>query len=48
MTIVGEERAQPMVGDPAPAFELSDPKGNSMSLDELRGQFVVIHFGTTW
>ena len=46
--IVSGQTAQPMVGDPAPAFELKDPKGNTWSLAEQRGKFVVIHFGTSW
>ncbi len=46
--IVSGETAHPMVGDPAPAFELKDPKGRTFSLAEQRGKFVVIHFGTSW
>ena len=45
---VSGQTAQPMVGDPAPAFELKDPKGRTFSLAEQRGKFVVIHFGTSW
>ena len=39
---------QPMIGDPAPPFNLKDPKGNNFSLAEQQGKFVVIHFGTSW
>ena len=51
MTTVGSataQTAQPMVGDPAPLFDLKDPKGNTYSLAEQRGKFVVIHYGTSW
>jgi peroxiredoxin len=37
-----------MLGEPAPTFELKDPKGKAFSLAEQRGKFVVIHFGTSW
>lgn len=39
---------QPMLGEPAPLFDLKDTKGNTFSLTEQRGKFVVIHFGATW
>ncbi len=42
------QMAQPMIGDPAPSFELKDPKGRTYSLAEQQGKFVVIHFGTSW
>ena len=40
--------SQPMIGDPAPLFNLVDPKGQQWSLEEQLGQILVIHFGTTW
>lgn len=39
---------QPVIGDPAPLFELLDTKGNVFSLADQRAKLVVIHFGTTW
>jgi cytochrome oxidase Cu insertion factor (SCO1/SenC/PrrC family) len=39
---------QPMLGERAPAFSLETVDGNSISLDALRGQFVVIHFAASW
>ena len=40
--------SQPMIGDPAPLFDLVDPKGQEWSLADQRGKIVVLHFGTTW
>ena len=40
--------SQPMIGDPAPLFDMLDPKGNQFSLADQRGKIIVIHFGTTW
>ncbi len=40
--------SQPMIGDPAPHFDLVDPKGLPWSLERQLGKFVVLHFGTTW
>ncbi len=39
---------QPMIGEPAPMFDLVDPKGQQFSLADQRGKLLVIHFGTTW
>jgi cytochrome oxidase Cu insertion factor (SCO1/SenC/PrrC family) len=45
----GQEPAvQPMIGDEAPPFTLESVQGNTLSLEELRGQFVVVHFGASW
>lgn len=38
----------PMLGEPAPAFRLADVRGDTLSLADLRGRYVVIHFGTSW
>ncbi len=40
--------SQPMIGDPAPHFDLVDPKGNQFSMVDQRGKIIVVHFGTTW
>jgi hypothetical protein len=40
---------QPMLGEAAPAFRLPDVRtGKSLALEELRGRFVVLHFGASW
>lgn len=39
---------QPMIGEAAPAFELEGVGGGPLSLERLRGQFVVMHFGASW
>lgn len=38
----------PTVGAPAPALELPQLGGGSVSLDALRGQVVVVNFWATW
>ncbi len=42
------QEIQPMLGQIAPPFTLTDLKGETYSLEELKGRFVVIHFATTW
>ncbi len=39
---------QPLLGKPAPLFELRDVHGETVSLASLRGRFVVLHFGASW
>lgn len=39
---------QPMIGERAPAFALETVGGGTLNLEELRGQYVVIHFGASW
>jgi peroxiredoxin len=39
---------QPMIGEPAPEFALPSATGETVSLADLRGKYVVIHFGTSW
>ena len=41
------ELTQPMIGE-APSFALEGIDGSQYSLAGLRGNFVVIHFGTSW
>lgn len=38
----------PWIGDVAPAFALEDVDGTTLALEDLRGRYVVIHFGTSW
>jgi cytochrome oxidase Cu insertion factor (SCO1/SenC/PrrC family) len=39
---------QPWIGNPAPPFSLPTLDGKRLSLSDLRGQFVVLHFGAGW
>ena len=39
---------QPMIGMDAPGFALQSIGGDTLSLADLRGKFVVIHFGASW
>jgi peroxiredoxin len=39
---------QPMIGQPAPLFELKGIDGKTYSLDQLKGKYIVIHFAATW
>ncbi len=38
----------PAVGQAAPAFTLPDPQGNEVSLESLRGKWVVLDFWGSW
>jgi cytochrome oxidase Cu insertion factor (SCO1/SenC/PrrC family) len=40
---------QPMIGEPAPPFRLTDLQtGQPLGLEDLRGKIVVLHFGASW
>lgn len=39
---------QVRLGDPAPGFRLPDLEGNVVDLEDLRGRYVVVHFGASW
>jgi len=39
---------QPMLGEPAPSFRLPDLSGELLGLEDLRGRFIVLHFGASW
>lgn len=39
---------QPMIGQPAPSFELKSLDGKNYSLAQMKGNVVMIHFATTW
>ncbi len=43
-TSIGFASEQPLPGDPAPEFELSDQDGNLHSLEDYRNQWVVLYF----
>ena len=38
----------PMLGEPAPAFDLPTTDGSTLSLADLSGKIVVLHFGAGW
>ena len=37
-----------LVGKPAPAFELKDTEGSTVSLESLKGKTVILDFFATW
>jgi peroxiredoxin len=42
------EMKQPWIGEPAPAFSLSTLGAKKLSLADLKGKLVVLHFGAGW
>ena len=44
----GEAGQAPVIGKPAPEFELKNLDGQSVSLSDLKGQPVLINFWATW
>ncbi len=38
----------PLLDQPAPAFRLRGVDGSTLSLADLRGRLVVLHFGASW
>jgi len=43
-----EGPAQVRVGDVAPGFRLQDLEGKFVDLEDFRGRYLVLHFGTSW
>lgn len=43
-----EQAAKDMVGKPAPEFSLPDPEGKMISLESLRGKYVLVDFWGSW
>ena len=43
-TSIGIANEQPVVGGPAPEFELSDQDGNLHSLEDYRNQWIILYF----
>jgi len=37
-----------MIGEEAPAFVLEEVGGDTLSLDSLKGRYVILHFGASW
>ncbi len=48
LPIVAGDLKQPMIGAVAPSFVLKSLDGKTMSLQEQRGKFVVLHFAASW
>ena len=49
--VAGQETgvaSHPMIGDSAPAFDLNEAGGGTLSLESLKGRYVVLHFGASW
>jgi cytochrome oxidase Cu insertion factor (SCO1/SenC/PrrC family) len=45
----GADPAAAMIGQTAPLFRLTDVlSGKTVSLEDLRGRTVVLHFGASW
>jgi cytochrome c biogenesis protein CcmG/thiol:disulfide interchange protein DsbE len=44
----GEAAPPPLLDQPAPAFRLRGIDGSTLSLENLRGKFIVLHFGASW
>lgn len=48
LIVGGESAARAVVGQPAPHFSGTTFEGESISLDELRGNVVIVNFWATW
>ena len=48
LATVASNLKQPMIDSPAPAFVLKSLDGKTVSLQEQRGKFVVLHFAASW
>jgi len=46
--IAASDLKQPMIGVLAPSFALKRLDGKTVSLQEQRGKFVVLHFAASW
>ena len=44
----GMAKAPPLVGGPAPQFELKTMTGQNFKLSDFKGRFVVLNFWATW
>ena len=46
--VLSAQNQQPMIGQPAPLFQLESVDSKTYSLAQLKGKYVVIHFAATW
>jgi peroxiredoxin len=47
-TVLIAQSEQPMIGQAAPSFNLPGLDGKTYSLEQFRGQYIVIHLAATW
>lgn len=40
--------SQPWIGKAAPEFKLETIAGDALGLSDMRGRWLVVHFGTSW
>ncbi len=46
---IAENPAAPMLDQPAPSFSLTDVLGGGeVSLEDLKGRIIVLHFAASW
>ncbi len=44
-----QDPAAVMLGEPAPSLQLEEVRtGETHSIEEFRGSFIVLHFGASW
>ena len=48
LAVAAGAATDPVVGSTAPPFTLTSLDGEVVSLEDLRGKTVVLHFGTGW
>jgi cytochrome c biogenesis protein CcmG/thiol:disulfide interchange protein DsbE len=48
LMLAGAAPKKPVIGQPAPPFELTLVDGTKVSLDQLRGNVIVLNFWATW
>lgn len=48
LILCGMAKSPPLVGGPAPFFELKNVEGRTIRLSDLHGKFVVLNFWATW
>jgi hypothetical protein len=48
LPVLAGDSQQPMIGNSAPAFALSSLDGRTVSLEQQRGKFLVLHFAASW
>lgn len=46
--LLSDNDQKPKIGDKAPSFEITDIHGNVISLAQLKGKPVLVHFWATW
>tara|TARA_B100002003_G_C14082729_1_gene520863 strand:+ start:589 stop:1104 length:516 start_codon:yes stop_codon:yes gene_type:complete len=46
--LAGMAKSPPLVGGPAPSFELETISGKIIKLSDLKGKFVILNFWATW